>query len=252
MKKAKEKLAVAAEGKMNSLVVESSDSALAPLVTDKIVEGKKADELEELTKKEAEELAKQEKVCETHQANSWAAMKALKAIHDSKLYKGTHSRFKEYCLERWGFDRAHAARVIKASVVYENLECLQLGDIPLPVTEAQVRPIARLTPDKHEEAWKRAVELAGTGRVTMEIAEKAAAPFLPERKVAKKPAVTSGAEVSPPKTDEALPMPLRIKKAFDYLGELLVDCGDDGVRRAMKQIELYVGRLDANAPEANE
>ena len=139
----------------------------------------KADGLEKLTEKEAAELVKQEAFVKKHQDSFWTAVEALKVIHDRRLYRATHKTFRDYCAERWGFERAHGDRLIKASAVYENLKCLQGGDIPLPTTEAQVRPLTRVSPDKQEAVWREVVEKADGGSVTMKLVEEAATPHYP-------------------------------------------------------------------------
>jgi len=200
-----------------------------------------ADELEKLTEKEAVELAKQEAVVKEHAENFWPMVAALKAIHDGKLYRATHKTFRDYCLDRWGFDRAHGSRVINASAVYENLRCLQGGDIPLPTTEAQVRPLTRVSPDKQEEVWREAVEKANGSAVTMKLVEEVATPHYPE-KAKKAKADNAGAVVEPavekPEDEtrrllDRLDELLRghenenVVEAFTRLKELLV-CGDAG------------------------
>lgn len=199
-----------------------------------------ADGLEKLTEKEAAELAKQEAVVKEHEDSFWTAVEALKVIHDRRLYRATHKTFRDYCLDRWGFDRAHGSRVINASAVYENLKCLHGGDIPLPTTEAQVRPLTRLSPDKHEEVWREVVEKADGGAITMKLVEEIATPHYPVK--AKPIADNAVAAVEPAvekPADETRRLLTRLDEllrgheneavveAFTRLKELLV-CGEAG------------------------
>ena len=200
----------------------------------------KDDELEKLTEREAAELLKQEAVVNEYVHSYWTAAAALKVIHDGKLYRATHKTFKDYCLERWGFDRAHAIRVINAARVYENLKCLQGGDIPLPATEAQVRPLTRLSPDKHEQVWREAVQKADGGSITMKLVEEIATPHYPVKAkpiadnavVALEPAKETPADETRRLLDR-LDELLRghenedVVEAFTRLKELLV-CGEAG------------------------
>ncbi len=126
-----------------------------------------------LTSKEADELKKQEAIVEACEGELWKRAEALTVIHDGKLYKGTHKRFGDYCLDRWGFDRSQADRNLNALRVYKNLKSPHLGVVSLPVTEAQTRPLGKLSPDQQGLAWKNAVKLAGEDRVTMAHVEKA-------------------------------------------------------------------------------
>lgn len=211
------------------------------------------DGLEKLNKAEIEKLAAQETILAKDQAGYWESAKALKVIHDEKLYRASYRTFKDYCLERWSFDRAHGNRMLKASAVYENLKCLPLGDIPLPVSEAQVRPLARVSPDKQEEAWRRAVELAGAGRVTMKLAEEAAAGFLPAK--AEQPAGEGGVAEEPAEPAGETPAGARTaadeaKALVKRLRELWADC-DDEIREALNQIAMHAG-LDVHGEDGNE
>ena len=50
-----------------------------------------------------------------------AVGKALTAIRDQELYREQFRNFKDYCADRWGIGRAHAARLITGSKVATNL-----------------------------------------------------------------------------------------------------------------------------------
>lgn len=95
---------------------------------------------------------------------------ALLEIRDSRLYRSTHSTFEDYCRERWGFNRAHAYRMIEAASVAGNLS--PNGDIPL--VESQLRPLTRLAPDEQRIVWQQAVETAPNGKVTAAHVERTA------------------------------------------------------------------------------
>ncbi|MBD2249164.1 hypothetical protein [Nostoc sp. FACHB-888] len=107
------------------------------------------------------------------------AGKALSELRDRRLYRSTHSTFKEYCKDRFGFERRHPYRLIEAAEVIDNLrkmcpnwtqnetesenvetrsQSLQI----LPTAEGQVRPLTKLEPQQQQEAWQTAVEEAGS------------------------------------------------------------------------------------------
>ena len=46
---------------------------------------------------------------------------ALLTIRDQELYREQFRNFKDYCADRWGIGRAHAARLITGSKVATNL-----------------------------------------------------------------------------------------------------------------------------------
>jgi hypothetical protein len=87
----------------------------------------------------------------------------LLTIRDGRLYRQGHQTFEVYCKERWGFQRAHAYRLIDAAQTAERVS--PIGDIK-PANEAQVRPLTCLRPERQKEAWRRAVETAPEGKVT--------------------------------------------------------------------------------------
>ena len=120
------------------------------------------------------------------------AGKALAELRDRRLYRSTHSTFEEYCKDRFGFERRHPYRLIEAAGVVDNLILCpnwtqnQIGDDPatvhsaqlqiLPTSEGQVRPMTKLEPQKQQEVWQQAVELAGgkvpTGRIVKDVVQR--------------------------------------------------------------------------------
>jgi hypothetical protein len=92
---------------------------------------------------------------------------ALMIIRDSRLYRGTHERFEEYCRERFGFSDRRARQLMSASEVVANLEAETANGehastktgtvVPVPTRERQARPLAKLDPPAQKEAWSEAV-----------------------------------------------------------------------------------------------
>lgn len=72
---------------------------------------------------------------------------ALKQIRDERLYRDGYKTFEEYTKERWGWNRAHAHRMIQAAAVEENIS-LQIGDTAKPKTESHYREVAKAPADK--------------------------------------------------------------------------------------------------------
>jgi len=72
---------------------------------------------------------------------------ALKQIRDERLYRDGYKTFEEYTKERWGWNRAHAHRMIQAAAVDENIS-IQIGDTAKPKTESQYREVAKAPADK--------------------------------------------------------------------------------------------------------
>lgn len=173
--------------------------------------------------------------------------RALMAIRDAKLYRGTHSTFEEYVGERWGISRSYAHRTISAAQVVENL--LPIGNI-LPANEAQARPLARLEPDQQVEAWTDAVEDSG-GKPTQAHVEKAVAkftepkPVAPPREVKRIRAETRKPEptparavyVEPAPDDEVIAMLVRGEWGSDAFKQTLLEATVDQLAAAMRRIK---------------
>jgi hypothetical protein len=59
-------------------------------------------------------------------------------------------------------DAAEVVENLKSSTIVE----LSSGNVPLPVNEAQARPLAKLEVEMQRRVWQRAVETAPQGRIT--------------------------------------------------------------------------------------
>jgi phage N-6-adenine-methyltransferase len=103
---------------------------------------------------------------------------ALLEIRDSRLYKDGYSTFEDYCRDRWGMARNYANKMIAASEVVANLGT----NVPIPVNEAQVRPLVGLPKEKQFDVWQQVVEQAQerkiTGAFVQEVVDRAAKPHV--------------------------------------------------------------------------
>lgn len=72
-----------------------------------------------LTPAEASELQAHEAVIEGGIDKFLEVGRALLAIRDRRLYRGTAPTFEAYCRSRWGFGRAHAYRLIEAARIQD-------------------------------------------------------------------------------------------------------------------------------------
>lgn len=71
--------------------------------------------------------------------------KALAEIRDGRLYREEFESFETYVKERWGWERAHAYRMIDAAGIVEDVS--PIGD--KPTTESQARELSKLeTPEE--------------------------------------------------------------------------------------------------------
>jgi len=108
------------------------------------------------------ELDALEQVIEKGMASFQLVGTALMAIRDGRRYLATHQTFEAYCKDRWGFNRAHAYRLMDGAKAVERLS--PIGD--KPTHESQLRPIYTLPEDKQAAAWQEAVDTAPEGKVT--------------------------------------------------------------------------------------
>lgn len=200
-----------------------------------------AEGLAKLTKKEAEELEKQETVVKNHVGGTWEVAEALRVIQAKRLYKATHRKFSDYCLERWHFDRAHGDRLVKAGNVYQSLKCLQKEQLPIPTTEAQVRALTRLTPDKYEGVWRAAVAKAAGGPITMKLVEELAEPHRPKRAAKARDEANPVAAVEATPTAEPETQEAEVERLLRRLQELLEDCGDARVHDGLFELCAFLG-----------
>ena len=102
----------------------------------------------------------------------YVAGAALLEIRDRRLYRQDFFSFEEYCQSRFTLTRRSVDYLIAASSVVKNLlrtkEIIQVRtngsqvlSFVLPTSERQVRPLAKLEPQKQVEVWHKAVEIAG-------------------------------------------------------------------------------------------
>ncbi|MHC5614433.1 MAG: hypothetical protein ACYTXA_26455 [Nostoc sp.] len=134
-----------------------------------------------ITSVEIQELSDEEQSDRLHlerrvERAFFEAGKALAELRDRRLYRSTHSTFEEYCLDRFGYNRSRSYQLVDAAIVVDNLQkCPQFVDI-LPTAEGQVRPMTKLEPQEQQEAWLKAVELAGgkvpTGRIVKDVVQR--------------------------------------------------------------------------------
>lgn len=93
---------------------------------------------------------------------------ALAEIRDSRLYRIEYGTFEEYCVEKWGFTRGYAKRLISSAEIAAEITAperkpleINKKSVPIgtfsPSSESQVRPLAALPPEQQKEAWQAAV-----------------------------------------------------------------------------------------------
>lgn len=85
---------------------------------------------------------------------------SLLEIRNSRLYRQEYGTFEQYCRAKWSMDKRYANRLIDAHAIVMNLGPIgptstrpgaangALGP-QIPTSEGQVRPLAKLEPEKH-------------------------------------------------------------------------------------------------------
>jgi len=116
----------------------------------------------EMTTVETDRLAELEKVIVENFQGFYVVGCALAEISANKLYRLTHDTFEDYCRERFEVARRTAYQYIEASSVMDNVRNCAQTKI-LPMNEAQVRPLTKLSPEDQIQAWEKAVSTAPQG-----------------------------------------------------------------------------------------
>jgi hypothetical protein len=106
-----------------------------------------------LTAGEESELEHLEKVIDKGMATFVEVGRALLTIRDRRLYRSSHETFEVYCLERWGFTRTYAHRLISATEVVENVAQWATNQ---PNNERQTRPLVGLPAAQQQQVWTQA------------------------------------------------------------------------------------------------
>lgn len=178
----------------------------------------------ELTVTERAELGRYEAVIGRGLATFMDVARALIAIREGKLYRGTHATFEDYCNERWDISQSHAYRLIDATAVIDNLKAHQIGE--LPARESQVRPLASLEPDQQVAAWNKAKEVAAGHTPTAAQVQQAADTIKPPAKVR---------YLVPPIPDEPEPADAPSDEELDAVAEVDAERVTENEQRAERE-----------------
>lgn len=80
---------------------------------------------------------------------------ALAEIRDSRLYKGTHGTFEDYCRDRWKMSDGRARQFMIAAETATNVA---VEGLPAPTNEGQARALAAVPEPERAEVWRETVE----------------------------------------------------------------------------------------------
>ena len=113
----------------------------------------------ELAKADAEFLAEREKTISSGLKKFLEVGTALLEIQNYKngvLFKQGFGSFENYCRERWGFGQSQAYRLMGDAKIVSAISPMgEKENIPMPIAERQIRPLALLKkPADQFKAWK--------------------------------------------------------------------------------------------------
>ncbi len=141
-----------------------------------------------LTAQETEELKRLEAAVDRGVKATfemWAALHAIRTYRDGLLYRSQgFETFHAYCLDKWGYAKAHAHRLANCGEFIETLRAFESpnGDsLPLPRSEGQIRALLSLPEDRRVEAWARVLEVAPVDVLTGPDVEAAVNEFFKEK-----------------------------------------------------------------------
>lgn len=100
---------------------------------------------------------------------------ALQEIRDQKLYQHEHETFEEFCQQEYGFERAHAYRLIGFAEVKASVQMSPMGD--KLENERQARALAPVPEEKRLEVLETvAAKGPVTAKAITEVAKQVAPP----------------------------------------------------------------------------
>ena len=120
--------------------------------------------------------------CETVIESGWQTFVqvglSFAQIRDERLYKEEYNTFEAYCRAKWEYGRNYVDRLISAAQVFTHL---MTNSHQKPERETQVRPLVGLSPADAQQAWERAVAVAGGRNVTERLVKQIVRQMKPQQ-----------------------------------------------------------------------
>jgi protein gp37 len=177
-----------------------------------------------LTAKDRADFKRLDKIVRQGVSAFVEAGQALSKIHDGCLWRaGEYTTWEGYCREVAGMSKSYVHRLIQASeIAIELSESLPIGNELTqlkPVSESQVRPLARLPEvDQRARAWSVSVGKAQGGNPTAVEVTEAVFEVLNPEGIAEKPEARSAQRVN---VARRLGEAIRGRVSWDQLEQLL-------------------------------
>lgn len=190
-----------------------------------------------LTVTEQEELAR----CEETIRRGWQSFvevgEALNRIHDKKLYRDRYERFEDYYRAEWQYQKSQVYRLMGAAKVVRALspsgEKPDEGS-PLPLSEAQVRPLVGLDETEIKRLWRQTVEEAAGQPITARLVQRQVS--------ATRPATTQS--TNRPRSSRPKYQPDHFAEITRLLDELVeLTAKDAGERKRAEKLKKQILRL---------
>ena len=121
----------------------------------------------------SQRLAQLEQIIAAGRQTFYDVGNALLEIRDSELYKPRYRSFEEYCLDKWGFGRSQAYRLMDAAEKLSPNGEIPVGDI---LKESHARALLAVPQEKRESVLKaadQAAKSAGRRLTARDISEAA-------------------------------------------------------------------------------
>jgi hypothetical protein len=158
---------------------------------------------ESLTAQETSRLRQLERIVQEGLDSFLKVGAALAEIRDSRLYRATHDRFEDYCLDKWGLTLSRCNQIIHTTRTYDHLVAAVPQDAELlaRTNEHTLRPLSRLAPELQSATWEliRKIEehpLGTTTQTVVEAIKEAIASAWEEREQAPNSAIASALALS--------------------------------------------------------
>ena len=194
-----------------------------------------------LTRTELSRMGQLEEVLRRNMQSFVEVGNALKEIRDGRYYRQAYGTFEAYCKGQWGMSKPYATQTIGAFEVRSNL--VAIATI-LPTTESQCRPLTSLSPETQQQAWARALEIAGESQPTAKIVSAAVAELFPKPEPKSSDSEEDDSESAEPMTwQEALQASSRKKNitSVEFAHMLGVSSNTGDTRKALHAVARSSG-----------
>lgn len=146
-----------------------------------------------------------------------------------------YSNWRECVMTEFDFQQSRVYQLLDFARIERNLST-NGGNLPLPTSERQARPLTKLEPEVQRQAWQKAVDTAPNGKVTAKYVEQVVNEF---REVAISPARFHAEESDPFTCPRCGKRTVKVNGGAICLNEA---CGAKWDKRDEYEIEVEIGQ----------